>query len=78
MGAQQVRKHVLQRYVRNSIRYGNLDILEDGYGINMLPLATFVMEAYKDDPCDIFAMKGASNYNVLEEELGKKCTKRLQ
>ena len=39
--------------MRNSIRYGNLDILEDGYGINMLPLATFVMEAYKDDPCDI-------------------------
>ena len=30
--------------IRNSIRYGNLDILEDGYGINMMPLAAFAME----------------------------------
>ena len=72
MGAAAGQKACIATVVRNSIRYGNLDILEDGYGINMLPLATFVMEAYKDDPCEIFARKGASNYNVLEEELGKK------
>ncbi len=35
------------------------------------------MEAYKDDPCEIFARKGASNYNVLEEELGKKMHKAI-
>lgn len=34
-------KACIATVVRNSIRYGNLDILEDGYGINMLPLATF-------------------------------------
>lgn len=77
MGAAAGQKACIATVVRNSIRYGNLDILEDGYGINMLPLATFVMEAYKDDPCEIFAMKGAFNYNVLEEELGKKCTRLL-
>ena len=77
MGAAAGQKACIATVVRNSIRYGNLDILEDGYGINMLPLATFVMEAYKDDPCDIFAMKGASNYNVLEEELGKKMHKAI-
>ena len=76
MGAAAGQKACIATVVRNSIRYGNLDILEDGYGINMLPLATFVMEAYKDDPCEIFAMKGASNYNVLEEELGKKIRKK--
>ena len=77
MGAATGQKACIATVVRNSIRYGNLDILEDGYGINMLPLATFVMEAYKDDPCEIFAMKGASNYNVLEEELGKKMHKAI-
>mgnify|MGYP000981191622 CR=1 FL=1 len=77
MGAAAGQKACIATVVRNSIRYGNLDILEDGYGINMLPLATFVMEAYKDDPCEIFAMKGASNYNVLEEELGKKMHKAI-
>lgn len=58
MGAAAGQKACIATVVRNSIRYGNLDILEDGYGINMLPLATFVMEAYKDDPCEIFARKG--------------------
>ena len=77
MGAAAGQKACIATVVRNSIRYGNLDILEDGYGINMLPLATFVMEAYKDDSCEIFAMKGASNYNVLEEELGKKMHKAI-
>ena len=28
--------------------------LEDGYGINLVPLATFAMETYGDDPCDTF------------------------
>lgn len=63
--------------LRNSIRYGNLDILEDGYGINMLPLATFAMEVYKDDPCTAFEMKGTSNYNALEKELGQKMHKAI-
>lgn len=41
--------------VRMSLRYGNLSTLEDGYGINLLPLATFAMDAYADDPCEFFA-----------------------
>mgnify|MGYP002508174341 CR=1 FL=1 len=31
---------------------------EEDYGINLLPLATFAMEKYADDPCDQFAPKG--------------------
>ncbi|MEG2332564.1 MAG: fructose-bisphosphatase class III, partial [Bacteroides sp.] len=42
---------------RMSMRYGNLATLEDGYGINLLPLATFAMDTYADDPCTIFAPK---------------------
>ena len=72
MGAAVGQKACIATVLRNSIRYGNLDILEDGYGINLLPLATFAMEVYKDDPCKVFEMKGTSNYNAVEKELGQK------
>ena len=36
--------------IRMCLRFGNMATLEDGYGINLLPLATFAMEAYGDDP----------------------------
>jgi fructose-1,6-bisphosphatase-3 len=37
--------------LRLSLRFANLATLEEGYGINLLPLATFAMEKYADDPC---------------------------
>ncbi len=40
--------------LRFCLRFGNMDTLEDGYGINLLPLAQLAMEAYKDDPATIF------------------------
>jgi fructose-1,6-bisphosphatase-3 len=40
--------------IRICLRYGNLRILEDGYGINLVPLATLAMETYGNDPCDAF------------------------
>lgn len=40
--------------LRLSLRYGNMTTLEDGYGINLVPLATFAMETYADDPCQKF------------------------
>ena len=43
--------------LRLAMRYGNLSVLEDGYGINLLPLATFAMETYADDPCSQFMPK---------------------
>ncbi|MCH3963080.1 MAG: fructose-1,6-bisphosphatase [Clostridium sp.] len=40
--------------LRISLRYANLNTIEEGYGINILPLATFSMEFYGDDPCKDF------------------------
>lgn len=40
--------------LRLSLRYANMATLEDGYGINLLPLATFAMSTYADDPCLCF------------------------
>lgn len=43
--------------LRISLRYANLRTIEDGYGINLLPLATFAMEFYGEDECKGFVPK---------------------
>jgi len=53
--------------LRICARYANLDIAEDFYGINLIPLATFAMDVYKDDPCDIFTPK-TLDQNVTKSE----------
>lgn len=43
--------------VRIALRYDNMLTLEDGYGINLVNLATFAMDVYGDDPCQEFLPK---------------------
>ncbi|MCR8745377.1 fructose-1,6-bisphosphatase [Romboutsia lituseburensis] len=57
MGAAAGEKTCIANALRISARYANLDIIEDIYGINLLPLATFAMDVYKDDSCDSFIPK---------------------
>ena len=54
--------------IRLSLRYANLTTLEDGYGINLVPLATFAMETYKDDPCTEFLPKLNGGASVLDDK----------
>ena len=54
MGAAAGNECCIANVLRTSRRYGNMTTLEDGYGINLLPLATFAMETYGDDPCSEF------------------------
>lgn len=54
MGAAAGNDCCIANVLRLSLRYGNMATLEDGYGINLVPLATFAMETYGDDPCDTF------------------------
>jgi len=77
MGAAVGQGACIATVLRNSIRYDNLDILEDGYGINLLPLATFALEIYQDDSCQNFEIKGSTDYNVLEKELSRKMHKAI-
>ncbi len=49
--------------------YSNLSTLEDGYGINLLPLATFAMEYYKAEECEDFRPTSQNNKNVSENEM---------
>jgi len=57
MGAQAGNDACMCDVIRLSLRYGNLATLEEGYGINMVPLATFAMDVYGDDPCTAFLPK---------------------
>ncbi|MCC0683723.1 fructose-1,6-bisphosphatase [Clostridioides sp. ZZV14-6345] len=57
MGSAAGEKTCIANALRISARYANLDIVEDIYGINLLPLATFAIEMYKDDPCKEFIPK---------------------
>lgn len=67
IGAALGQRGCIANVVRICARYGNLSILTDAYGINLLPLITFAMNAYKDDPCIAFGLKG--NPDLSEDEL---------
>ncbi|MBQ0049857.1 MAG: fructose-1,6-bisphosphatase [Bacteroidales bacterium] len=57
MGAAAGNDACIMNALRLSLRFANMTTLEDGYGINLLPLATFAMDVYRDDPCALFRPK---------------------
>ena len=57
MGAASGNTCCMANVLRLAMRYGNMAVLEDGYGINLLHLATFAMETYANDPCTLFGPK---------------------
>ncbi len=68
MGAASGNDACIANAIRTALRYANMATLEDGYGINFLPLATFAMETYKDDPCTQFQ----SRTGVSDEQFDEK------
>ena len=77
MGAAAGQLACIANVIRICARYGNLDILEDGYGINLLPLAAFALQTYGDDPCDCFMLKGMDNPNKAEMEMNMRMHKAI-
>ncbi len=73
MGAAAGSEACIANVIRISLRYANLATLEDGYGINLLPLATFAMDFYGDDPCTNFAPRtiektlSTTDFNLLSK-----------
>lgn len=61
MGAAGGSEACIANVIRNSLKYNNFDVLEDGYGISTRPLTTFAMEAYADDECALFTPKNPDN-----------------
>ncbi|MGI6231407.1 MAG: fructose-1,6-bisphosphatase [Prevotella sp.] len=72
MGAAACNDACICNVIRLSLRYANLSTIEEGYGINLVPLATFAMDTYKDDPCEEFKPRltgGAASIDDRTERL---------
>ena len=68
MGAAAGNLGCIANVIRMCLRFGNMATLEDGYGINLLPLATFAMDTYNDDPAVIFRPKTKFSDSVYDEK----------
>lgn len=77
MGAASGHLACIANVIRMAARYGNLDTLEEGYGINLIPLATFALDAYKDTDCDAFAIKYNTDYDTKDLSLDMKMHKAI-
>ena len=54
MGAAVGSDACIANVIRIALRYGNVSTLEHGYGISLIPLASFAVDIYGDDPCQQF------------------------
>lgn len=68
MGAASGHLACIANVIRISAKHGNLDMLEEGYGINLIPLATFALNTYKDDPCESFHIANSS-HDYVDKDL---------
>ncbi len=68
MGAAGGSEACIANVIKNSLKYNNFGVLEDGYGINTRPLTTFAVEAYKDDECLLFMPKNPENVDTGTED----------
>ena len=79
MGAAAGNTASIANVVRIAAKYGNLGVLEEGYGINLVPLVKFAMNIYKDDPCKCFKLDGRNtdcknHSTILDEQIHKAIT----
>lgn len=77
MGAASGHLACIANVIRMAARYGNLDTLEEGYGINLIPLATFALDAYKENDCSAFAIKYNTDYDTKDLSLDMKMHKAI-
>ncbi|MBU3104366.1 fructose-1,6-bisphosphatase [Clostridium gasigenes] len=71
MGAASGNTACIANVLRIAARYSNLDVIEDIYGISLLPLANFALKYYKNDSCSEFMPKSIDNNNYETELISK-------
>lgn len=64
MGAAAGHLACIANVIRMSAKYGNLNTLEEGYGINLIPLATFAMDKYANIDCSRFGITYSKDYDT--------------
>ena len=78
MGAAAGNQALICNVIRISAKYGNLNLLEDGYGINLVPLARLAMNRYDKDPCSCFKLDyREEEYDVRDAMLDEKMHKAI-
>lgn len=78
MGAAAGNQACICNVIRISAKYGNLNMLEDGYGINLVPLARLAMNRYSNDPCECFKVDFREDeYDVRDAMLDEKMHKAI-
>lgn len=78
MGAAAGSPACIANVIRISAKYGNLNTLEDGYGINLIPLAKFALTKYAQDTCDNFHLDyREEEYDVKDAQLDEKMHKAI-
>ena len=68
MGAAAGSKACIANVIRVSLRYANMETLENGYAISMLPLISLAVDVYGDDPCLQFRPKEAEDEFTENEQ----------
>ncbi len=69
MGAAAGSQACIANVIRVSLRYANMETIENGYAISMLPLVSLAVEEYGDDPCELFRPKEADEEFTKNEQL---------
>jgi len=69
MGAAAGSDACIANVIRFCLRYGNMETLDNGYGISLLPLASFALETYKNDPCNLFTPKVSADSSFTSQEI---------
>jgi len=77
MGAAAGSAACVANVVRICLRYGHIDILEDGYGINLRRLATFAGETYSEASMEHFAPHVTQEIPDMEQVLLSKMHKAI-
>ncbi|MBN2614541.1 MAG: fructose-1,6-bisphosphatase [Bacteroidales bacterium] len=75
MGSASGNPALIANMIRISLRYNNLDTIEDAYGITLMPLATMAIRQYENDPCELFDTK--TDVDGKERDLIKKMHKAI-
>lgn len=78
MGAAAGNPCCIANVIRISAKYGNLNTLEEGYGINLIPLARLAMTKYDKDPCEAFKLDyREEEYDLKDALLDEKMHKAI-
>ena len=77
MGAAAGSEACIANVIRFCARYGNMRILEEGYGINLIPLATLALGVYGDTDTSEFGVNFDESYDKSDLKLDERMHKAI-